>query len=245
MWTFRRRSRRPGGQACLAEEAVSGRQVTVEGYHDGTDIVVYGVIDSRNYEGTSSFLCYQYPSQLPQPALRRLEDVTRRVIAQIDLRSVFNIEYFWDEDTDAIHLLEINPRQSQSHAMLFEHVDGVAHHQCMLRLALGQTPDMPYRKGPYSTAAKWFHRHFTDGLVRRIPTADEVASVERAIPGVHIEIEAQQGKHLSELSQQDSYSYNLATVHIGARDTDELTAKYDQILSALPFEIDESVDRKQ
>jgi hypothetical protein len=51
-----------GGEVCLAEESVSGQQVTVEGWSTGEEIHVYGVIDSYNYENTSSFLRYQYPS---------------------------------------------------------------------------------------------------------------------------------------------------------------------------------------
>lgn len=228
-----------GGQVCLAEEAVSGRQVTVEGYNDGETIRVYGIIDSHNYQGTSSFLRYQYPSELPERVKNRLVEVSERVIAGVDLRSVFNIEYFWDPESDAINLLEINPRQSQSHAMLFDLVDGVPHHQCMLRLALGRDPELPSRQGQYPLAAKWFYRRFRDGFVRRGPTAEEVARIGRDIPGTSVDIEAHQGVRLSELAEQDSYSYNLAVVHIGANDSAELQDKYERCVGALPFEFDE------
>lgn len=227
-----------GGRHCLAEEAVSGRQVTVEGYNDGDEIHVYGVIDSHNYEGTSSFQRYQYPSQLPEEVLDRLADVSERVISRIGLRSVFNIEYFWEPDTGGIHLLEINPRQSQSHALLFEQVDGVPHHQVMLQLAMHDTPEIPHRQGPYSMAAKWFYRRFSDGVVRRSPTAEEVDAVQRDIPGVLVELEAHQGDRLCDLPEQDSYSYNLAVVHVGADSQDELEEKYERCVRALPYEFD-------
>lgn len=55
-----------GGQACLAEETIDGQQITVEGYVHKAEVHVYGLIDSINYEGTSSFQRYQYPSQLPE-----------------------------------------------------------------------------------------------------------------------------------------------------------------------------------
>ncbi|RCW46236.1 ATP-grasp domain-containing protein [Halopolyspora algeriensis] len=229
-----------GGQACLAEESVSGQQVTIEGYNDGETIHVYGVIDSYNYEGAPSFQRYQYPSKLPEQVIERLVDVSKRIIGRIGLRSVFNIEYFWDPSDGAINLLEINPRHSQSHAMLFEQVDGAPNHHCMVQLALGRTPQLPHRQGAYAVGAKWFYRRFSeDALVRRSPTSEEVAAVERDIPGVHVEIEAQQGTRLSELTGQDSYSYNLAVIHVGAGDEEELQDKYERCVRALAFEFEE------
>ena len=229
-----------GGMACLAEEAIVGRQVTVEGYRYGDDVVVYGVVDSVPYENSSSFLRYQYPSSLPEPVIGRLTDISRRLVGRIGLDlSTFNIEYFWDPGTDAITLLEINPRHSQSHAELFEHVDGMANHEAMLRLALGRDPAFPRGRGRHAVAAKWFIRRFTDGVVRRHPTPEEVAAVEHIVPGTTIELAAHAGDRLSELRRQDSYSYQLASVHIGAADEAELTARFEQVVAALPFEIDD------
>ncbi|MBA8825439.1 hypothetical protein FHX42_002790 [Saccharopolyspora lacisalsi] len=227
-----------GGHHCLAEEAVSGRQVTVEGYNDGDEIHVYGVIDSYNYEGTPCFQRYQYPSRLPREVTDRLTDASKRVITRIGLRSVFNIEYFWNQETGAIHLLEINPRQSQSHAMLFEQVDGVSNHQCMVHLATRRPPEMPHRQGPYAVAAKWFCRRFSDAVVRRAPTLDEVEAVQRDIPGVLVNPTAREGDRLSDLRGQDSYSYNYAIVNVGADTEDELKDKYERCVRALPYEFD-------
>ncbi|OZM71119.1 biotin carboxylase [Amycolatopsis antarctica] len=226
-----------GAQVCVAEEAVGGRQVTVEGYDNGDGVHVYGVIDSHDYPGTSSFQRYQYPSSLPEQTQRQMADISRRVIEHIGLTSVaFNIEYFWDPQTDEINLLEINPRHSQSHAMLFDYVDGVPNHQCVVNLALGIDPDMPYRKGPYQFAAKWFVRRFADGVVHRGPTPEELSTMERTIPGCVAEVLAHEGDRLSDLPEQDSYSYAYATVHVGADSEEELATKYAQCLDALPFE---------
>jgi biotin carboxylase len=231
---------RIGGRACLAEEEVSGRQVTVEGYvHDG-DPRPYGVIDSVVYPDTTSFLRYQYPSTLPNPVADAMVDISRRVMRQIDLRSAtFNIEFFWNADSEEICLLEVNPRHSQSHAWLFEYVDGVPNHQFMVQLALGREPEFPHLQGEYDVAAKWFLRRFEDGVVRRSPTRDEVTRVERETPGVKVDIVADEGTRLSEMAFQDSYSYELAHVHVGAADEAELREKYDRCVEALRFEFDD------
>lgn len=231
---------RAGGQVCLAEEAIVGRQVTVEGYRRRGDVVIYGVVDSVCYENSPSFLRYQYPSSLPAQATDRLADISRRVVEAIGLEGMtFNIEYFWDPGTDAIILLEINPRHSQSHAELFAAVDGMSNHEAMLRLALDRDPEFPRGQGRYAVAGKCFVRRFSDGVVVRHPSAEEIRAIERIVPKTTIDLVAHAGDRLSEMHAQDSYSYRLADVYIGAADEDELKAKFDQVMAALPYEIDD------
>ncbi|MFD7711630.1 acetyl-CoA carboxylase biotin carboxylase subunit family protein [Streptomyces sp. NPDC059786] len=228
-----------GAQVCLAEEAMTGIQVAVEGYvHEG-EVTVYGVLDSINYPDTSSFLRHQYPSALPPEVLRRLHDVTGRVMRQIGFDgATFSVEYFYDPATREIGLLEINPRHSQSHAELFQFVDGVPNHHCMLALALGEDPRMPAGEGSHAVAAKWYHRWFTDGTVSRVPSAEDVARIERETAGLRVDVVPRQGQRLSELPQQDSYSYELAHVFTGGSSEDDLRAKFDHCVAGLGLAFD-------
>ncbi|CAL9371425.1 ATP-grasp domain-containing protein [Streptomyces levis] len=223
-----------GGRVCLAEESMSGVQVAVEGYVHQGEVTVYGVLDSINYPDSSSFLRHQYPSTLPPPVVAQLHDVSKRVMRQIGMDSAtFSIEYFYDPHTQEINLLEINPRHSQSHAELFRYVDGVPNHHCMVRLALGEDPRMPQGEGEYAMAAKWYHRWFTDGVVRRVPSREEIDRVERETPGVRIEVIPEAGDRLSDLPGQDSYSYELAHIYTGGADEKELREKFDHCVAAL------------
>jgi biotin carboxylase len=227
-----------GASACLAEEAAEGRQVTVEGYADGEGAHVYGIVDSVRYPDSSSFLRYQYPSGLPEHVQARLAELSERVIERIGLTAItFNIEYFWNPDDDRIRLLEVNPRHSQSHAILFEDVDGLSNHEAMVKLALGRTPSRSPGKGRYAVAAKWFLRAFDDGVVARAPSSAEVDRVEQEVDGVTVRVVPDEGQRLSDLVQQDSYSYELAEIMVGARDEAELVAKYECCVQLLPFEI--------
>lgn len=230
-----------GGQAaCLAEEEIAGRELTVEGYCIDGRVEVYGVIDSVLYPGTSSFLRYQYPSSVPSDVADRLTDVSSRVIRQIGLNnSTFNIEFFWDPERDRINIVEINPRLSQSHAPLFEYVDGLPNHQCMVSLALGRDPELPHRQGPYKHAAKWFLRRFSDAHVSRIPDEDDISRAEREVPDTIVDITAKEGSRLSDLALQDSYSYELAAIYVGAQEAAGLEEKYRRCQELLPFEFDE------
>ena len=230
-----------GGSACLVEESATGVQVTVEGYSYRGDVRVYGVVDSVNCPDSSSFERYQYPSTVSAAVADRLADISRRVIGRIGLDgTTFDIEYFWDAERDAITLLEVNPRHSQSHAELFEQVDGFAHHDVMLQLALGREPQPAHRKGPFAVAAKWFLRRPDDGVAVRVPTAEEIERVERDVPGCTVMVSVQVGDRLSELHDQDSYSYAIANVFVGADSEDELREKYERVVAGLPFEFEEA-----
>ncbi|MPZ65377.1 MAG: ATP-grasp domain-containing protein [Pseudonocardiaceae bacterium] len=229
-----------GGRACLVEETMSGQQVTLEGYVHPNEVHIFGVVDTVNLTDIPSQERFQYPSSAPESVTDRMADISRRIIRQVGLdHTTFNIEFFWNREFDEIRVLEVNPRHSQSHAELFEQVDGAANHQAMVDLALGREPDMPRRRGPYPLAAKWFLRHFTDGVVRRRPTDDEVAQLERELPGTTIDVIVDEGDRLSELPDQDSYSYKIANIYIGAADQDESRAKFDTCAAVLLFEFDD------
>ncbi|MDQ4092536.1 MAG: ATP-grasp domain-containing protein, partial [Actinomycetota bacterium] len=226
-----------GGQVCLAEETISGRQLTFEGYRYRGETHTLGVVDSVRHEEAPSFLRYQYPASIPDRVAERMADISDRVVTQVGLQNTtFNIEFFWDENTDALKVLEVNPRHSQSHAELFAQVDGAPNHLAMLRLALGRDPGFPRRQGPYQVAAKWFLRRWNDGVVRRHPTELEIERVQRDIPGVTVDVTVHEGDRLAELVNQDSYSYILAHIYVGAQDEAELIEKYQQCVRGLPFE---------
>lgn len=230
-----------GGQVCLAEEAMTGIQVAVEGFVYDGEVAVYGVLDSINYPGSSCFLRHQYPSTLPPPVIRKLHEVSERTMRQIGMDSAtFSIEYFYDPKTSDISLLEINPRHSQSHAELFDYVDGAPNHHRMISLALGNDPALPSGQGPYRMAAKWYYRWFGEGTVHKVPTPDELVAIERAIPGVRIDVVPAEGQKLSSVSQQDSYSYEIAHIFTGADDEEGLRSKFDQCVAALGLTFDDT-----
>ncbi|MEU9058877.1 ATP-grasp domain-containing protein [Streptomyces sp. NPDC048430] len=230
-----------GGQVCLAEEAMTGIQVAVEGYVHQGKATVYGVLDSINYPASPCFLRHQYPSSLPAPVIRKLHDVSERTMERIGMdEATFSIEYFYDPKTQDISLLEINPRHSQSHAELFDYVDGAPNHHRMISLALGRDPELTGGKGRYAVAAKWYYRWFGDGKVHEVPTPERIAAIEREIPGVRIEVVPEEGQKLSTVSGQDSYSYEVAHIFTGGDDEEDLRDKFDRCVAALGLTFDET-----
>ncbi|AOS64838.1 ATP-grasp domain-containing protein [Actinoalloteichus hymeniacidonis] len=226
-----------GGQAILAEEALSGVQVAVEGYALAGQVEIYGTLDSVDYPDSPCFLRHQYPSLLPSAVRDRLVDISTRVIAHIGLtNATFSIEYFYDPETDDIGLLEINTRHSQSHAALFQQVDGFPNHHCMLALATGEDPTLPRGGGEHGIAARCYHRRFSDGVLRRGPTQAELDRIHQQLPGVRVYPVAKEGERLSSLEAQDSYSFTLAEIAVGAEDEADLIDKYERCVAALTYE---------
>jgi hypothetical protein len=229
-----------GGVACLAEGIIGGWQCTLEGYVSHGEPHVYGTIDSLRVPGASTFRAYHYPSQLPIPIQRRMAQIAKDVVVQAGLdHSCFNAEFFYDETEGQIWLLEINTRLSQSHCDLFAKVDGTSSQRAMLDLSQGRSPRMLYRDGQFGVAGKYFLRTQQDGIVRSVPSADDIAAVIERFPGTRISIDPAPGDRLSEMEVQETYSFELGRVFIGADDHEQLEERFAQIEAMLPFEIEQ------
>ncbi|RKR07494.1 ATP-grasp domain-containing protein [Kushneria sinocarnis] len=226
------------GGYCMAEEIIGGWQCTVEGYVFEGEVVPYGIVDSIRYPQVLSFFRYHYPSRLPEHIQARMRDLTQTIMTHIGYdNAAFNIEFFWDEIQNRVWLLEINTRISQSHCDLFAKVDGVSHQQVTVDLALGRRPDMPHREGGFRVAGKFFYRvFFVDARVTRVPTDQELKALEQTFPGTFIELQVEPGQQLSTLPEQDSYSYALAYIWMGADSDEALENNYAQLAERLTFE---------
>lgn len=228
------------GYHCIAEELVSqGEQCTLEGYGWQGEIKIFGIIDSiRTGRYKSSFSHYQYPSMLPQPVQQRMSKAAERLMQKLGYEgAAFNIEFYWDPDSDRIRLLEVNARISKSHSPQFLMVDGAPNQKVSLHLALGRKPVFPHRQGEFKLAAKFMLRYFQDGLVERVPTEAEIKAIYERYPEARINILATQGTPLRDLDFQDSYSFEVAEIFLGGRSQQELLAKYDDVVDRLDFRI--------
>lgn len=232
------------GHYCMAERVIGGRQCTVEGYvHDG-EVVPYGTVDSIRYPQVLSFFYYLYPSTLPRRIQDQMNEITRKVMAHIGYDNAgFNIEYYWDEVQNKIWLLEINTRIAQSHCDLFEMVDGVSHQQVTVDLGLGRKPDMPQGEGPENVAAEFFYRvFFNDATIARAPSRAEIEVAAEQVPGTRIASYVKRGMKLSELPEQDAYSYAVASVWMGAGKQSKLLWNYEQVMKRLNYEFTDIVE---
>lgn len=227
-----------GGGHCIAEGIIGGRQCTLEGFARNGAVHTYGVLDSIREANRSSFGRYQYPSSLPRRVQERMREIAARFMRGIGWdQAPFNIEFFWDRDRDRIWLLEVNTRISESHTDLFEKVDGTSNHEVAVDLALGQQPDFRLGEGEFPMAGKFFLRTEEDARVRRVPDPQTIARLERQFPGTHIQILAEESGRLSDMMDQDSYTFCLAQVFVGGQNQKDLLARYRKIRERLEFDL--------
>lgn len=229
------------GNHCIIERITSGRQCTLEGYVYHGDINIYGIVDSIREPNHCSFARYQYPSSLPKAVQQEMCATAKRLMAHIGYDNApFNMEFFYNERAKKTWLLEVNPRISQSHMDLFEKVDGVSHIQVAIDLGLDRRPNAPYRQGDYKVAGKFFIREdrqaHKDGTVTKAPGETQIRQVQKEFPDASILIRATEGMRLSEIGFQDSYTYELAWVFLGADTQQELLGKFRSCRELLQFQ---------
>ncbi len=226
-------------ETMIAETPINGHQCTIEGYAFDDEVVVYGIVDSVREEDRSSFSRYEYPSSLPQEIQFRMADVARRAIAQVGLwNSAFNIEFFYNSTANQVYLLEINPRISQAHTDIFEKIHGISHHHIMLNLALGQRPKALDYNGDYRIAAHFMLRTFESGKVKGVPSEDELKKLKERYDDLAIKINVKPEMNLDDMYGQDSYSYELANIFLGAKNKEQLLQKYNDVVENLSFNIE-------
>jgi hypothetical protein len=229
------------GNFAVIEELIStAQQFTLECYMKDGEATAYGVIDSmRTGPADSSMSAYIYPGGVPDHVV----DAARRIVQDV-LREMkyddapFNVEFFWDPETDDLNLLEINTRLSRSHSPMFHMVDGASHHDQIIQLALGQTPEPPARAGRVPMAAKFMVRSFEeDGIVKRVPSEEEIRSLQKLLPDLMVKMWVHQNDRLSNLVDQDSFSYELYDLFIGGADQEVLQDAYKRCRDTLELHI--------
>lgn len=229
-----------GGSHLIAEGLIGGREIAPEGFVQGGRFHAHGMIDMVRAANHKSFLRYEYPSMVRRAVRERCYDAAERILTGVGFDDgCFNVEFFWDEGEDRLWLVEINTRISQSHSHLFALVDGMSNHEVAIHVALGDAPRFEHGAGPFRHAAKFLHRRFdtSDAVVERVPGPDDLARLRARQPETVVAIPLRPGMRLSELKDQDPYSYVLAELEIGADDTHALNEKYREAVALLPFDL--------
>jgi ATP-grasp domain len=184
----------------LAEELLSGAEVSLEGYVRGGRVTVVGITDSVKYPGTLSFERFEYPSALPPERQAEIAGVAARVLPAFGFDDgFFNVEFAVPESGPA-RIIEVNARIASQFAPLLLGLHGRSSYDALFRLALGEDPEWS-AKPPDGVAISYALRTFEDAFVTAVPEAD---------PDPDLEILVRPGLRLSEQGVNDSQSYRLA-----------------------------------
>jgi hypothetical protein len=229
------------GNACIAEEIISGVQGAPEGSVFNGEFNIHGIISQPRAENSIAlFDRLEYPSNLPEHVHHKMVETAKTFLAHIGYNNgCFNVEFMWDEAREKLWLIEVNTRISQSHSEIFVLVDGMSNHEIAVDIALGQRPSLLNRQGVAPIAAKCFipfaHR---DGVVKRIPSQAEIAALKARLPHTDVVIDVEPGQQLSHLMHQDSFCYRLGTLYVTGNTHEEIEQNYQYCLDVLNFDIE-------
>jgi biotin carboxylase len=207
----------------LAEELLSGLEVTLEGYVFEGRVTTVGITDSLKYEGTNSFERFEYPSALPEDRKAELREITDRLLPALGFDGgFFNVEFFVP-DEGAARIIEVNGRIASQFWPLVTAVHGSSTYEAMFRLACGEDPGWA-AKPLKGVALSYCLRVFEDAHVVSVPDPED-----------DLEVLVRPGLRLSEQGLNDAESYRLC-IFCGfgqTRETAVETAR--QRARSLPF----------
>jgi ATP-grasp domain len=185
----------------IAEELLSGDEVTLEGYVHGGRVTTIGVTDSVKYPGTFSFERFDYPSSLSEQCQDELADVASRVLPALGFDGgFFNVEFFIPE-TGRAQIIEVNGRIASQFAPLVQGLHGRSTYDALLELACGEDPG--WQTGlPDGVAVSYVIRVFEDAFVEDVPDPED-----------GLELLVRPGLFLSEQGLNDAQSFRLAILY--------------------------------
>jgi hypothetical protein len=209
----------------LAEELLSGEEVTLEGYVHGDKVTTIGVTDSVKYPGTLSFERFEYPSKLPEDRQAELSDVAVRVLPALGFEGgFFNVEFFVPEE-GAAQIIEVNGRIASQFAPLVQGLHGRSTYDALFELACGDDPG--WETGlPDGVGVSYCLRVFEDAFVEAVPDPEE-----------GLEVLVRPGLLLSEQGVNDSQSYRLAILYCFGETREEAVERCREWAAALSFRL--------
>jgi len=240
-WPFRRVSRlhldcEIDADCFIAEGCVDhALQVCVDGYAHNGEVHILGTVDSVMYPDTQAFMRFEYPSQLKAGHVDRLQSIAKRAVEAIGFaHGLFNVELFFDPQTERVTIIEINPRMAGQFSDLYERVDGKSLWALELDLALGRRPDFPHRQGAFGSAASFVFREFGDA-VKHPPSVDEQRWLTQTYPDARLFLDL---KHGTSRARETKWlgNYRYALVHMGGSDHDDMMARFANVCEHLDFD---------
>jgi biotin carboxylase len=231
----------------MLEEPVQqarGLQYSLDGVAFEGQIKPLGIVDSVMYPGTQAFMRFDYPSRLPPTVQAQALDVARRFLKAVGFsHGLFNMEFFYDADTQQLKVIEFNPRMASQFADLYLRVDGLNLHAMALELAHGRDPwALPRSVSTAGCASSFVYRVFDERashLPQRIPPMPSTVQMQQLqahFPD-HLLLQFPKAGHSLARDFKWLGSYRYGIVHLGARDPQDLHERCQRISGILNWPV--------
>ena len=209
----------------LAEELLSGLEVTVEGFVHAGRVTTIGVTDSIVYPATISFERFEYPTRLGGEQREELSALAALLARAHGLDDTFfNVEFFVGDD-GRIAIVEVNCRLASQFAPLVHRLHGRSTYDALFDIACGVDPRWQARE-PDGHGVSYVLRVFEDALVEAVPD-----------PEPDVEVLVKPGLRLSEQGTNDAASYRLAILCGFGETREEALARARERAATLSFRL--------
>jgi ATP-grasp domain len=218
----------------LLEEPVQAAQYNLDGWMDDGQLHVLGFADAVMYPGTQAFMRFEMPTRLPEEAQAAAVDVAGRFLRAAGYtRGFFNMEFFHDEATGRLSVVEFNPRLASQFGDLYRRVQGRDAHRMALALATGSDPlAVPTEPALYGAAASFVYRAFSADQVPPPPSAARCEALRRAFPDALLYVMPKAGYGLQrDFKWLGSHRYGI--LHLGGHDAIDLRRRCEHACALL------------
>ncbi|MBL8383915.1 MAG: ATP-grasp domain-containing protein [Burkholderiales bacterium] len=213
----------------MLEEPVHARQYNLDGYVWNGAVHALGCVDAIMYPGTQSFMRFDLPSRLDAGVRARALEVARRFLAAIGYtHGAFNMEFFHDDASDRLTVIEFNPRLASQFGDLYRRVDGRDPHALTLWLAHGRDPAALPRATPaYGAASSLVYRTFPGTAAPPMPSRAQVAQLKaRFADAVLFTFPKSPAQVARDHKWLGSYRHGI--LHLGGQDAADLRARAEE-----------------
>ncbi len=225
-----------------------GVQYNLDGYVWRNEVRPLGFMDAHLYPGTDAFMRFETPSKLSPAARTQALDVAQRFLAAVGYtHGCFNMEFFWNEATQRLTVIEFNPRLASQFSDLYQRTLGISLHRVALELAHGRDPaDIRWPAPVAGAAASLVYRSFEPAAARSVHSPSPRLA-ERA----QVQINAAQGtshgpcmvlgfpKTAGQIERDFKWlrSYRYGIVHLGGRDVADLRRRAEAASACLGWPV--------
>ena len=213
----------------LLETPVTGMQYNLDGYVWQGQVRALGVVDEVMYPNTDAFMRFEYPSKLDAEVQARAADVARRFLNAVGFdHGLLNMEFFHDEASDKITVIEFNPRMASQFSDLYLRVDGIDLHEIAFALAHGIDPATLNRaQSTAGAVASFVYRSFEPGARVSFPSLAQKNSFKAMFPDALLFEYPKDDKQLErDFKWLRSYRYGI--VHLGGDTPQHLRQRCEQ-----------------
>jgi hypothetical protein len=223
------------GDYMMAESLMAGEQVNVDGFAFDGKVTILGTLDAVMYPHTNAFMRFELPSRLSPTAIMQCQTVAQRAVETLGFNhGLFNVELFWDDESQQAKIIEVNPRMAAQFADLYEKVHGLNLYHAQVELSLGRAPVLSPTGGAFGAAASFVYRVF-DASLRYAPTDHELAQLRSQYPDSIFTPDFKYGVS-REREQRWLGSHRYALLNLGGRDHHDLMARYASANELLNFD---------